>query len=122
MKIIRIASVLLLSLLLYNGCERPTDTVDGSNIPPAVLTGLYVYYASDGGITIDRQSSGERDVKGYNIYRRTDSTESKKIDYTSDSYYFDDSLEYKVIYYYKIYLGSRNSQDPNSISDLKNKG
>ena len=122
MKIIRIASVLLLSLLLYNGCERPTDTVDGSNIPPAVPTGLYVYYASDGRITIDRQSSGERDVKGYNIYRRTDSTESKKIDYTSDSYYFDDSLEYNVIYYYKIYLGSRNSQDPNSISDLKNKG
>ncbi len=46
----------------------------------------------------------------------------KKIDYTSDSYYFDDSLEYSVTYYYKIYLGSRNSQDPNSISHLKNKG
>lgn len=102
MKKIKIASVLLLSLLLYNGCQRPTETVDDSNIPPAVPTGLYVYYASDGEITIDWQSSSERDIKGYNIYRKTDSTESKKIDYTTDSYYFDDSLDYNVTYYYKI--------------------
>lgn len=102
MKRIRIASALLLSLLLYNGCERPIQTVGDSNIPPAVPTGLYVYYASDGEITIDWQSSSQADIKGYNIYRRTDSTESKKIDYTADSYYFDDSLDYNVTYYYKI--------------------
>lgn len=102
MKRIRIVSVLLLLLLLYNGCERPTETTDDSNIPPAVPAGLYIYYASDGEITIDWSSTNEGDVKGYNIYRRTDSTESKKIDYTSDSYYFDDSLNYNVTYFYKI--------------------
>ena len=101
-KRIRIVPVLLLSLLLYNGCERPTETADDPIIPPAVPTRLYVYYASDGEITIDWQSSGEGDVKGYYIYRRTDSTESEKIDYTTDSYYFDDSLDYNVTYYYKI--------------------
>ncbi len=102
MKRIKIVSVLLLSLLVYNGCERPTETVDDSKIPPAVPTGLYVYYASDGEVTIDWHSTNESDVKGYNIYRRTDSAESIKIDYTSDSYFFDDSLDYKVTYYYKI--------------------
>jgi hypothetical protein len=80
--------------------------VDSSNIPPAVPTGLYVYYASDVEIKIDWQSSSKGDIKEYNIYRRTDSTESKKNDYTSDSYYFDDSLEYNMTYYYKIYLDS----------------
>jgi len=98
----RIALVLLLSLLLYNGCERPTETEDDSGIPPAVPVGLNVYYASDGEVTIDWQSSYENGIKGYNIYRRTDSTESIKIAYTSDSYYFDDSLEYNVTYHYKI--------------------
>ena len=98
----KIAIALLTSLLLNSACERSTETIDNPGIPPAVPIGLRVYYASDGEVTIDWQSNSENDVTGYNIYRRTDSTESTKIAYTSDSYYFDDSLSYNVTYHYKI--------------------
>jgi hypothetical protein len=98
----KIAIALLTSLLLNSACERSTETIDDPGIPPAVPIGLRVYYASDGEVTIDWQSNSENDVTGYNIYRRTDSTESTKIAYTSDSYYLDDSLSYNVTYHYKI--------------------
>lgn len=101
MKRNRIA-IALFTLLFLNACERPSETIDDPGIQPAVPVGLTIYYASDGEITIDWQSNPESDVSGYNIYRRIDSTESIKIDYTSDSYYFDDSLDYNVTYYYKV--------------------
>jgi hypothetical protein len=101
-KRIRIATVLLLSFLLNNACERPAETINDPGIPPVVPTGVRVYYASDGEITIEWQSNAETDVTGYNIYRRTDSTESLKIAYSTDNYYFDDSLDYNTTYFYKI--------------------
>lgn len=103
---------MLLSLLLNSACERPAETIDDPGIPPAVPTGLRVYYASDGEITIEWQSNAETDVTGYNIYRRIDSTESIKIAFATDNYYFDDSLDYNTTYYYKITsvsIGNRES-------------
>jgi fibronectin type 3 domain-containing protein len=76
--------------------------IEDPGIPPAVPTGLRVFYASDGEIVIEWRGNSEPDVKGYNIYRRTDSTESVQVAYVKDDFFFDDSLSYDTTYYYKI--------------------
>jgi len=84
------------------GCDRKTEMIEDPGIPPAVPTGLRFFFASDGEIAIEWNFSAEPDVKGYNIYRRTDSTESFKIAYVNDSFFFDDSLSYNITYFYRI--------------------
>ncbi|RPI75259.1 MAG: hypothetical protein EHM47_03090 [Ignavibacteriales bacterium] len=76
--------------------------IDDPGIPPAVPTGLRVYYASDGEITIDWRSNSEPGIKGYNIYRRTEFTEPVMIAFADDNFFFDDSLEYDTTYFYKV--------------------
>jgi len=98
----KIISVIFLLSIIFFSCDRKTEFVDDPGIPPAVPTGLRIFYASDGEIVIDWRSNSEPDVKGYNIYRRTDSTETVKITFINDNYFFDDSLEYDTTYYYKI--------------------
>lgn len=89
--------------LIQNGCERPTDanqTDDG--IPPAIPVGVQITFAYDGEILIEWQPNSDIDLKGYNIYRKINKTEYQFLTFTRNSYWFDDSLTYTDIYYYKI--------------------
>lgn len=88
--------------IIFWGCDRNTEMIEDPGIPPAVPTGLRVYYASDGEIGIEWRANSEPDVKGYNIYKRTDATESIQIAYVNDNFFFDDSLYYDTTYFYKI--------------------
>ena len=47
-------------------------------------------------------SKCESDLKGYNIYRKTNSTDYVFLTFTANSYWFDDSLSYTEKYFYKI--------------------
>lgn len=96
------AAITIFILFITSGCERPTETTGDPGIPPAVPTGLIIFYASDGEITLDWRNNSEPEVKGYNVYRRTDSTELINIGFTSSSFFFDDSLYYDTTYYYRV--------------------
>jgi hypothetical protein len=94
---------LLLLLLLTTGCERPTETESGdTNIPPGVPSDLRIYYAADGEIIIDWLLSSHRDIKGYNIYRRTENTDYILTGFSTSDYFVDDSLSYDTLYFYTI--------------------
>lgn len=111
---------LTLILMLTAGCERPTDlrTYD-DGIPPAVPAGIIVYYEADGEVGIEWRRNTEADLKGYNIYRKVGDSDYTKIDSTTRNYYFDDSLEYNLTYYYKISatdIWGRESNLSNEVS------
>lgn len=94
---------ILLLLTIFFGCERPTDyNQTDSGIPPAVPSSPAVYAAYDGNILIYWQNDPEADLKGYNVYRSTDSVNFKFIVFTTDNSYIDDSLNYNTRYYYRI--------------------
>ena len=115
----KIISVTFLLSIIFLGCNRTNQIVGDSGIPPAVPTGLRVYYSSDGEIGIDWNSSPEPDVKGYNIYRRTEFTSAVKVAFVNDNFFFDDSLEYDTVYYYKvtaINLWNRESDSSAEVS------
>ncbi len=88
---------------IFSGCERnaPTD-VTGDGLPPAVPTNVRVYSAYEGEIEIVWHANVEIDLKGYNIYRSTDSTNFSFIDFSDQNYYLDDSLNYSTKYFYRI--------------------
>ncbi len=95
--------VIILFIYFLSGCERPVDNNQtGIGIPPAVPTGLKVYYANDGEVFIYWHHNNESDLKGYNIYRSTDSTHYSKEGFTSENYFYDDSLSYDSTYMYKV--------------------
>ena len=94
---------MLVIIFIITGCRRPVEpTQTETGIPPSVPTGLYVYYASDGEVTIVWNNNPEKSLKGYNIYRSSDSLNYQKIYITKHDYYFDDSLSYDSTYFYKI--------------------
>jgi hypothetical protein len=118
-KIFKIISSIFLLPLIYLGCDRTNEIIEDPGIPPAVPAGLRIFYATDGEIIIDWNSNSEPDVKGYNIYRRTESNAEVKIAFVNDNYFFDDSLEYNTTYYYKITavnLWDRESDFSNEVS------
>jgi hypothetical protein len=93
----------LVVFILLQGCERPNDPVQNDDgIPPAVPAGLAVYYSADGEVGLEWIHNLEMDVTGYNIYRRTESSGYSRINFTSRDYFFDDSLSYDTVYYYRI--------------------
>jgi fibronectin type 3 domain-containing protein len=96
-------SLVLLILVSLTGCERnvPSD-VTGDGLPPAVPVNVRVYSAYDGEIQLIWQANAEVDLKGYKIYRSTDSTNFMYIDYSDQNYYLDDSLDYSTKYFYRI--------------------
>jgi hypothetical protein len=96
-----ISVIFFLSIILWT-CDRTHETIEDPGIPPAVPTGLRIFFSSDGEIIIDWRSNSEPDVKGYNVYRHTEFSDTTKIDFVNDNYFFDDSLEYDTTYYYKI--------------------
>ena len=90
-------------LLSLFGCERPTNITNvDDGIPPAVPSGLSVYFAGDGEVILDWLNNSEPDFKGYNIYRSTDSSVFNFIYFTSDNIFYNDTLSYDTIYYYRI--------------------
>ncbi len=96
--------LLLLSAVMFiPGCERnaPTQTA-GDGLPPAVPTNVKIFSAYDGEIEIVWHANVEVDLKGYNIYRSTDSTHFNLIDFSNQNYYLDDSLNYDVKYFYCV--------------------
>ena len=100
---IRIVILFALFITLFYSCNRPIDIINtNDNIPPAVPSDVRISYAADGEIEIDWQNNSELDLSGYYIYRRTDSTNYQLIDFTTDDYIVDDSLNYNTIYYYHI--------------------
>lgn len=113
---ITILKLFLKTMLLFIVCcERPTDLTNvDDGIPPAVPSGLRVYYASDGEIGIEWKHNSEPDLKNYNIYRRTDTLITENIAFTQRDYFLDDSLEYEETYYYRItavdYSGKESQQ------------
>ncbi len=85
------------------GCERPTGyNQTDSGIPPAVPASPAVYAAYDGTVLIYWQNDPEADLKGYNVYRSTDSVNFAFLAFTSDNSFVDDSLNYNTRYYYRI--------------------
>ncbi len=114
-------SLLLFSLLfLFAGCQREIDLVQpSSNLPPAVPVGLTVVYADDGAIALLWQSNSEPDLYGYNVYRSIDSVNFSAINFTTNNYYVDDSLDYNTTYYYRITavnIGNKESLPSNIVS------
>lgn len=84
-------------------CERLTETsVTDDGLPPAVPVGLRIVFSYDGEVGLEWNVNNEPDIRGYNIYRRENKTISTLIAFTTDSYFFDDSLNYDSQYYYKI--------------------
>jgi len=115
----KIISVIFLLSIIFFGCDRTNEIIEDPGIPPAVPTGLRIFYASDGEIIIDWRSNSEPDVKGYNIYRRTEFTEPVKIAFINDNFFYDDSLDYDTTYYYKITavnLWDKESDFTNEVS------
>ncbi len=95
--------ILPIFFLVISGCERPTSYNQAdSGIPPAVPANPVVYAAYDGIIIIYWQSNSEPDLKGYNIYRSTDSVNFKPIGFSSDNSFEDDSLNYTTRYFYRV--------------------
>ncbi len=93
----------MISLILMPACSRPLDVNNSyDDIPPVVPVNVRIFESFDGKIGIEWQSNSELNLNGYNIYRRTDSTNYKLIRFTTDNYLIDDSLNYNTTYFYEI--------------------
>lgn len=106
-------------ILMLQGCERSTQFIDDPGIPPTAPTGLRVYSATDGEVVIIWNPNQEPDVKGYNIYRKSELTDFIIIAFTNENFFFDDSLDYDTTYYYKISavsIWNRESDLSNEVS------
>ena len=98
-----LVSLSIISSMIQIGCERPTDANQKDDgIPPAVPVGVQISYAADGEILVEWLSNSEIDLKGYNVYRKVDTTDYKFLTFTRNSYWFDDSLSYNEKYSYRI--------------------
>ncbi|MDR3609126.1 MAG: hypothetical protein P4L27_01020 [Ignavibacteriaceae bacterium] len=93
----------IIIVIMLNGCERQLYLNNSdSGIPPAVPVGVKVVYAYDGAVFIAWQYNTEPDFKGYNVYRSINNSSFSLLAFTTNNYYFDDSLDYQTKYYYKI--------------------
>ena len=107
--------LLLSPIIFLCGCERnaPTETA-GDNLPPAVPIGVKIYSAYDGEIEIVWHENVEADLKGYNVYKSTDSTHFNLIEFSSQSYYLDDSLDYNEKYFYRVTALDMENRESNA--------
>lgn len=93
----------LFLILLNPGCERPSDyNQEDDGLPPAVPSGLNLYFAGDGEVLFEWISNNEADFRVYNIYKLDAAGRFIKTDFTYDNYYLDDSLCYDSTYIYKV--------------------
>lgn len=110
--------IVIFILVLFAGCERITEFDESSgDLPPATPQGFAIFSASDGRVILRWDVSSESNVAGYYIYRgNNDTLFMNKIAYvTNRNYYYDDSLDYDVTYYYKI-AASNNKQKQSSLT------
>lgn len=98
------AFTFLLMLLFMYGCQRDAAVNEpDTGLPPAVPAGFQVVASHDGSVLIDWKPNTEPNLKGYYVYRGVnDSVSYRKIFFTSNSYFYDDSLSYDTTYYYKV--------------------
>jgi hypothetical protein len=94
----------ILFLPIIFGCDRVTSNNNSdSGLPPAVPVNVQVFFAQDGTVGIEWKNNVEVNLTGYNIYRSiNDTLKFIKIYFTSQNYFFDDSLSYDTTYYYYI--------------------
>ncbi|MGE5797242.1 MAG: fibronectin type III domain-containing protein [Ignavibacteria bacterium] len=103
LKIIVLSASVLFSIVLFLRCDRPRENNKNEDgLPPAVPVGLNLYSAGDGEILIEWRNNSEADLKGYNVYKSIDDTQFVNITFTTDNYFFDDSLAYDSTYLYRI--------------------
>ena len=109
----------IMTLIILSGCERNINLVGSeSGIPPAVPIGLKVFFAYDGSVFIGWHDNTEPDLIGYNVYRSKNKTGFSLLTFTTNNYYFDDSLDYYTNYYYKVSAlnnGNRESLPSDSV-------
>ena len=108
----------LLLLPLIFGCDRVTsNNYNDSGLPPAVPVNLQVFFHQDGTIGFEWKSNVEINLVGYNIYRSiNDTLKFINIYFTSQNYFFDDSLSYDTTYYYYITaIDDQNRESDRSI-------
>lgn len=108
----------LLLLPLIFGCDRVTsNNYNDSGLPPAVPVNLQVFFQQDGTIGFEWKSNVEINLVGYNIYRSiNDTLKFINIYFTSQNYFFDDSLSYDTTYYYYITaIDDQNRESDRSI-------
>ncbi len=122
LKKLSVSAVILIILFSINSCNRQTN-ISGppSSLPPAVPLGVRIYYASDGEITVEWQQNQDINLNGYNVYRKTDSTDFSLIFFTQNDYYFDDSLDYNTKYIYAISsvdIYGRESEKSDTVSAI----
>lgn len=106
----KIIPIIIIFTIIFYSCGRETDIFSPDNeIPPAVPADVRITYAADGEIFIEWKENIEANLKGYYIYRSIDnSNDFLQIDFTSDNFYFDDSLNYENTYYYRISAVNKN--------------
>ncbi len=106
-------SLYFLSLIFVFSCRE--SIIDNSNDfeLTAIPDGLNIFRAHDGVIGLEWNYFLEQNRKGFNIYRsENDTLNFQKIDFTTEPFYYDDSLEYDTTYFYK--LTSVNKQNVES--------
>lgn len=95
--------LILFALPLLDGCQRGTNPVKSNDgVPPAVPTGLNVYYSQDGSVGLEWHPNTEPDLKGYNVYRKINNGIYSLFSFTGNFYFIDDSLSYNDTYFYRI--------------------
>ncbi len=118
-----ITSAILVSLsIIFISCERPTEVSADDGLPPAVPVGLRFYSATDGEIIIEWNRNFEKDLRGYNVYRRNgNENDFTLIDFTNNDYYIDDSLDYNTVYFYKISAVDLSGKESNTTEPISAK-
>lgn len=109
-----------MALFIY-GCQRDTSVSEpDTGLPPAVPAVPQVVAAHDGSVLIDWRPNAEPNLKGYYVYKGVnDSLSLKRVFFTSDSYFYDDSLSYDSTYYYKVSALDMSGKESQQTSLLR---
>ncbi|MGB9592421.1 MAG: fibronectin type III domain-containing protein, partial [Candidatus Kryptoniota bacterium] len=110
----------ILMFLQLSGCSRdtniPTQTESILLIPPSNLT---LFSAHDGEITIVWSPINSYSLTGYNVYMGTLPNLLKFQGFTTNNYYYVDSLSYDSTYYFRVtalYSNGKESDSSNIVS------
>ncbi len=96
--------------VLFLSCERlPVDPPDKDTLPPAIPSGVEIFYSADGEVGIVWDPNPEPDISYYEVHRMDDSAAGiyKRIGRTTGNYFIDDSLDYDLTYWYTVSAGDR---------------
>lgn len=113
-------ALVFMALFIY-GCQRDTSVSEpDTGLPPAVPAVPQVVAAHDGSVLIDWRPNAEPNLKGYYVYKGVnDSLRLKRVFFTSDSYFYDDSLSYDSTYYYKVSALDMSGKESQQTSLLR---